>query len=92
MEMKMLEIVKEWRVQLLCVALLFTAVVATAEANEQPPEEIVVTGIKLDIEEKSDLAAIGLSGIYLIHIYDEMRDEWRFVRASNEEKENESTN
>ena len=88
----MLEIVKEWRAQLLCVALLFTAVVVSAEAEEkEPQEEVVVTGIRLDVNEQSDLMSIGLSGVYLIHIYDEIRDEWRFVRASNEEKKDEST-
>jgi len=29
---------------------------------------------------------MGLSGAYLIHEYDKRRNEWRFVKASNEPK------
>lgn len=86
----MLQIVKEWRKQLF-VALLIPFTAVATEAEEKPQEEVVVTGIRLDVNEQSDLMAIGLSGIYLIHVYDEIRDEWRFVRASNEEKKDESS-
>ena len=86
----MLEIVKQWRKQLF-VALLIPFTAVATEAEEKPPEEVIVTGIRLDVNEQSDLMAIGLSSVYLIHIYDEIRDEWRFVRASNEEKKDEST-
>jgi hypothetical protein len=82
----MLEIVKEWKREIFLFFLLpLIAVVSTAvEANE---EEVIVTAVKLDYKEISDLAAIGLSSIYLIHEYDEVKQEWRFIRASNEKKE-----
>jgi hypothetical protein len=86
----MLEIVKEWKREIFLFFLLpLLAVVSTAvEATE---EEVIVTAVKLDSEEVSNLAAIGLSSVYLIHEYDEIKDEWRFVRASNEKKEKTDT-
>ena len=83
----MLEIVKQWRAQLLCTALLFATVVATAEANEkeEPQEEVVVKAYALKDRERSDLAPVGLGGVFLIHEYDEINDVWHFVRISVEE-------
>jgi len=86
----MLEIVKEWKREIFLFFLLpLLAVVSTAvEATE---EEVIVTAVKLDLKEISNLAAIGLTSVYLIHEYDEIKDEWRFVRASNEKKEKTDT-
>ena len=89
----MLEIVKQWRAQLLCTALLFATVVATAEANEkeEPQEEVVVKAYALKDRERSDLAPVGLGGVFLIHEYDEINDVWHFVRISVEEVIDEGT-
>lgn len=60
-----------------------------AEEAEDPHlkpvmEEIVVTGYQWDAEELRGRLMMGLSGAYLIHEYDKKRNEWRFIRASNE--------
>ena len=67
----------------------FLAIVV-AEANEAPQEEIVVTAIKLESEQRADLMAIGLSDVYLIHEYDESKEEWVFIRASNKNEKTDS--
>ena len=50
-------------------------------------EEVIVTGYKFDKSDTAGMLMMGLSGAYLIHEYDKVRNEWRFVRASNEKKE-----
>ncbi len=50
-------------------------------------EEVIVTGYKFDKSDATGMLMVGLSGAYLIHEYDKVRNEWRFVRASNEKKE-----
>jgi hypothetical protein len=72
--------------------LLIAAGSAMAEEAEDPHlkpnlEELVVTGYQWDTEELRGKLMMGLSGAYLIHEYDKKRDEWRFIRASNERKE-----
>ena len=69
--------------------LLIAAGSAMAEEAEDPHlkphlEELVVTGYQWDTEELRGKLMMGLSGAYLIHEYDKKRDEWRFIRASNE--------
>ena len=49
-------------------------------------EEVVVTGYSWNPNEHKGALMMGLSGAYLIHEYDKVRDEWRFVRASNQPK------
>ena len=65
---------------------------AMAEEAEDPHlkpnlEELVVTGYSWDTEELRGKLMMGLSGAYLIHEYDKKRNEWRFIRASNEKPE-----
>lgn len=48
-------------------------------------EEVRVVGY--DLSEMRGMLMVGLSGVYLIHEYDQEKNEWRFVRASNERKE-----
>ena len=72
--------------------LLIAAGSAMAEEAEDPHlrpnlEELVVTGYQWDTEELRGKLMLGLSGAYLIHEYDKARNEWRFIRASNERKE-----
>lgn len=72
--------------------LLIAAGSAMAEEAEDPDlrpnlEELVVTGYQWDTEELRGKLMMGLSGAYLIHEYDKARNEWRFIRASNERKE-----
>ena len=69
--------------------LLIAAGSAMAEEAEDPHlkpnlEELVVTGYSWNTEELRGKLMMGLSGAYLIHEYDEKRNEWRFIRASNE--------
>jgi hypothetical protein len=76
----------------LAILLLIAAGSAMAEEAEDPHlkpnlEELVVTGYQWDTEELRGKLMMGLSGAYLIHKYDKKRDEWRFIRASNERKE-----
>ena len=77
------------------VLLLSVAGLAQAEEEEKqsplPPqqmEEVVVTGYynSWDQDYVKHALMVGISGAYLIHEYDKGRDEWRFVRASNEPK------
>ena len=72
--------------------LLIAAGSAMAEEAEDPHlkpnlEELVVTGYQWDTEELRGKLMMGLSGAYLIHEYDKKRNEWRFIRASNEKQE-----
>ena len=60
---------------------------AVAEETEKPVEEVVVRGYHFDIEELRGKLMMGLSGAYLIHEYDKTKDEWVFVRASTDKKE-----
>ena len=60
---------------------------AVAEEAEKPVEEVVVRGYHFDIEELRGKLMMGLSGAYLIHEYDKTKDEWVFVRASTDKKE-----
>jgi len=76
------------------VILLIAAGSATATEPEEPQpklqmEEVVVTGYQWNVEELRGKLMMGLSGAYLIHEYDKVRDEWRFVRASTESKKDE---
>ena len=69
--------------------LLIAAGSAMAEEAEDPHlrpnlEELVVTGYSWNTEELRGKLMMGLSGAYLIHEYDKKRNEWRFIRASNE--------
>ena len=48
-------------------------------------EEVRVVGY--DLSEMQGMLMVGLSGVYLIHEYDQEKNEWRFVRTSNERKE-----
>ena len=72
------------------VALLLAATMPVmAEEPEDPHlklnlEEVVVTGYQWNTEELRGTLMLGLSGSYLIHEYDKKRNEWRFIRASNE--------
>ena len=72
--------------------LLSAAGLAQAEEEKEVPrpkrniEEVVVTGYSWNPNEHKGALMMGLSGAYLIHEYDKVRDEWRFVRASNQPK------
>lgn len=72
------------------VALLLVATMPVmAEEPEDPHlkpnlEEVVVTGYTWSTEELRGRLMLGLGGAYLIHEYDKTRDEWRFVRTSNQ--------
>jgi hypothetical protein len=77
------------------VVLLLLSATGSALASETPEvprpkrnvEEVIVTGYKFDKSDTAGMLMIGLSGAYLIHEYDSVRNEWRFVRASNQKKE-----
>ena len=74
------------------VVLLLLSATGSALASEKPEvprprkniEEVVVTGYNWSFDEHKGALMSGLGGAYLIHEYDKARDEWRFVRASNE--------
>ena len=74
------------------VVLLLLSATGSALASEEPEvprpvrniEEVVVTGYSWNFEEYKGALMMGLGGAYLIHEYDKTRNEWRFVRASNE--------
>jgi hypothetical protein len=72
------------------VALLLIATMPVmAEEPEDPHlkpnlEEVVVTGYTWNTEELRGRLMLGLGGAYLVHEYDKTRNEWRFIRASNE--------
>ena len=75
------------------ILLLLSATgLAQAEEEKEVPrpkrnmEEVVVTGYSWNPNEHKGALIMGLSGAYLIHEYDKVRDEWRFVRASNQPK------
>ena len=75
------------------ILLLLSATgLAQAEEEKEVPrpkrniEEVVVTGYSWNPNEHKGALMMGLSGAYLIHEYDKVRDEWRFVRASNQPK------
>ena len=76
------------------VALLLIATGSAMAEGEKPEvprpkrnlEEVVVHGYSWNPNEHKGALIMGLSGAYLIHEYDKARDEWRFVRASNEPK------
>ena len=77
------------------VVMILLSAAGSALASEDPEvprpnkrnlEEVVVTGYHWNTEELRGTLMVGLSGAYLIHEYDKARDEWRFVRASNEPK------
>ena len=77
------------------VVLLLLSATGSALASEEPEvprpkrnvEEVIVTGYKFDKSDTAGMLMMGLSGAYLIHEYDKVRNEWRFVRASNQKKE-----
>lgn len=58
---------------------------STKEPENKNMEEVRVIGY--DLTELRGKLMLGLSGAYLIHEYDEEKDEWRFVRVSNQTKE-----
>ena len=71
------------------VLLLSAAGLAQAEEEKESPlpqymEEIVVTGYDWSFDEHKGALMMGLGGAYLVHEYDKKRNEWRFIRASNE--------
>ena len=74
------------------VVLLLLSAAGSVLASEKPevPQprkplvEVVVTRDRWNFEEHKGALMMGLGGAYLIHEYDKARDEWRFVRASNE--------
>lgn len=76
------------------VAVLLISATGSALASEDPEvprprkniEEVIVHGYKWDVEEHKGALMMGLSGAYLLHEYDKKRNEWRFIRASNERK------
>jgi len=73
------------------VLLLSAAGIAQAEEEKESPlpqqmEEVVVIGYDWSFDERKGALMMGLSGAYLIHEYDKRRNEWRFVKASNEPK------
>jgi len=78
------------------VVLLLLSATGSALASETPEvprpkkrnvEEVIVTGYTFDKSETAGMLMMGLSGAYLIHEYDKVRNEWRFVRTSNQKKE-----
>ena len=78
------------------VVLLLLSAAGSALASEDPEvprpnkrslEEVVVTGYQWNTDDLRGNLMVGLSGAYLIHEYDKKRNEWRFIRASNERKE-----
>jgi hypothetical protein len=79
------------------VLLLLLSAAGSALASEEPEvprpirniEEVVVTGYNWSFKEHKGALIMGLGGAYLIHEYDKARDEWRFVRASNESTKDE---
>ena len=80
------------------VVIILLSAAGSALASEDPEvprpnkrnlEEVVVTGYQWNTEELRGKLMMGLSGAYLIHEYDKVRDEWRFVRASTESKKDE---
>lgn len=71
------------------LVLLIAAGSAMAEEAEDPHprpdlEEVVVTGYQWNTDDLRGKLMLGLSGAYLIHEYDKKRNEWRFIRASDE--------
>ena len=73
----------------IAVLLLSAAGLAQAEEQKELPrpqqmEEIVVVGYDWSFDERKGALMMGLGGAYLIHEYDKKRNEWRFIRASNE--------
>jgi hypothetical protein len=72
------------------VALLLVATMPVmAEEPEDPHlkpnlEDVVVTGYIWNTEELRGRLMLGLGGACLIHESDKTRDEWRFVRTSNQ--------
>lgn len=73
----------------IAVLLLSAAGLAQAEEQKELPrpqqmEEIVVVGYDWSFDEHKGALMMGLGGAYLIHEYDKKRNEWRFIRASNE--------
>ena len=74
------------------VLLLSVAGLAQAEEEKESPlpqqmEEIVVIGYDWSFDEHKGALMMGLGGAYLVHEYDKKRNEWRFIRASNEKQE-----
>ena len=77
------------------VVLLLLSATGSALASETPEvprpkrnvEEVIVTGYKFDKSDTAGMLMVGLSGAYLIHEYDSVRNEWRFVRGANQKKE-----
>ena len=74
--------------------LLSAAGLAQAEEQKEVPrpqqmEEIVVVGYDWSFDEHKGALMMGLNGAYLIHEYDKKRNEWRFIRASNEKLKDE---
>ena len=77
------------------IALLLTIATGSAMAEEDPEvprpkgrnniEEVRVVGY--DLSEMRGMLMVGLSGAYLIHEYDQEKNEWRFIRTSDERKE-----
>lgn len=73
----------------IAVLLLSAAGLAQAEEQKELPrpqqmEEVVVVGYDWSFDEHKGALMMGLGGAYLIHEYDKKRNEWRFIRASNE--------
>lgn len=77
------------------VVLLLLSATGSALASEKPEvprprkplEEVVVIGYEdWDFDKRKGALMMGLGGAYMIHRYDKARDEWHFVRASNEPK------
>ena len=73
----------------IAVLLLSAAGLAQAEEQKELPrpqqmEEIVVVGYDWSFDEHKGALMMGLGGAYLIHEYDKKRNEWRFIRASDE--------
>ena len=78
------------------IAALLLSVAGLAQAEEQKEvprpqemEEIVVVGYDWSFDEHKSALMMGLNGAYLIHEYDKKRNEWRFIRASNEKLKDE---
>lgn len=73
----------------IAVLLLSAAGLAQAEEQKELPrpqqmEEVVVVGYDWSFDEHKGALMMGLGGAYLIHEYDKKRNEWRFIRASDE--------